>query len=517
MPRSRRRNGPDPPSRAAATPVASRMVLPPVPPPPEAVGDWRLPNELRRFFRTRTAQSLLIRGAPGTGKTTLALSLLAGLPIPGFYVSTRVYYNELLDHFPWITERLAEDHVVDAEALWPGVEGRRDYAKLIRKFTHLSPDMEEFSELDRFLALPTGVQEVFSRFPAGERSALVIDSWDGLIEPYLGHPSEEPTSAFRSRIENALVSVLARANVHAIMIRESAVPSSLEYLVHGVVELRRDDREGIVLRELHFQKLRGVPLQASSLLYSLDGGRFTAIPRSLPSTEFSSEERFQLRENPTNGLSWGIGELDRLMGPLRSGQPVLLEIDPQVDRTNLRPITFHLYAQALRSGWEVAVVPDPITPPATLLREMEQMVESAVLRDHCAAIPGPAIVAPGTPTPAVTRQLVERVRDALTGRALVRVALNAFAPAFAEGSEYVEAMMGLASRVRDRGGILLFTAPTGTPGLDEIVSVTHAHIRIGLSHRSVLIYGVRPASPALGMLANLSRGEFPAIRLIPIR
>ena len=59
--------------------------------------------------------SLLIKGAAGTGKTTLALSLLPiisdAVPI---YISTRVAPQSLYVQFPWIQEILKEENILDA-------------------------------------------------------------------------------------------------------------------------------------------------------------------------------------------------------------------------------------------------------------------------------------------------------------------------------------------------------------------------------------------------------------------
>jgi KaiC/GvpD/RAD55 family RecA-like ATPase len=462
-------------------------------------------------------QSLLVRGAPGTGKTTFALSLLAGLKTPGFYVSTRVFYPELLEHYPWLKDHLPEDHVVDAEAMWPGAEGRKEFGSLIRQFTQLSPESEEFGNLDKFLTLPPGVQEVFSRFPPGERSALVIDSWDGLIEPYLSNPTEPPSAVHRLRIENALISVLSKANVHTILINETSSFTALEYLVHGVIELRRDDTEGMVLRELVYHKLRGVPLQSSSIMYSLDGARFTAVPRRFPRPTDAPVEPFQVRENPAIGLSSGLAEIDRTIGPMPAHQPTLFEYDPHVERLTLRPIIQYLAAQAILSGWDVTLMIDAPFSLGSFVTEMEQLVPRAVLVDHLSSFKPPPVVAPGSPTPPATKQLIEQLKESITAKSVVAVVLSAFDSAFGTRAEFVESMSTLASRARERGGILLFTGGSTLPGLTEIIPAVSGHIRFIDHRRTTLMYGLRPSTPALALLTHNVRGEVPGVWLLPIR
>jgi KaiC/GvpD/RAD55 family RecA-like ATPase len=490
---------------------------PPTPPPFDSVGDWHLPTEIRRFFRSRTGQSLLIRGAPGTGKTTFALSLLAGLKAPGFYVSTRVFYPELIEHHPWLRDRLPANNVIDAEAMWPGTEGRKEFASLIRRFIKLSPDSEEFGNLEKFLALPPGVQEVFSRFPAGERSALVIDSWDGLVEPYLGHPAEPPSPSHRMRIENALISILTKANVHAILINETSSFTALEYLVHGVIELRRDDTEGMVLRELLYHKLRGVPLQSSSLMYSLEGARFTAIPRRFPRPSDGPAESFHPRENPPGGLSTGLAELDRTLGAVPAGHAMLFEYDPHVERLALQPVIDYLVAQAIASGWEVTLLADiPFSLPHFLI-ETEKLIPRTQLLEHLNAFNPPPIVTPGSPTPPATRQLMEQLKESATAKSVVGVLLNALDSAFGSRQEFVDAVNALTSRAHERGAILVFAAPSGLAGLGEIAPVVSGHFRFIQHRRTTLLYGIRPSTPAIALLTHSVRGEPPAVWLLPIR
>jgi KaiC/GvpD/RAD55 family RecA-like ATPase len=503
--------------KAAPPGSAPHRELPPGPPPFDSVGDWHLPTEIRRFFRSRIGQSLLIRGAPGTGKTTFALSLLAGLKAPGFYVSTRVFYPELIEHHPWLEDHLPEDHVIDAEAMWPGTEGRREFSTLIRQFTQLSPDSEEFGRLEKFLTLPPGIQEVFSRFPQGERSALVIDSWDGLVEPYLGGGIEPMPATQRMRVENALISILSKENVHTILINETPHFTALEYLVHGVVELRRDDEEGMVLRELLYHKLRGVPLQSSSVMYSLEGARFTSIPRRFPRVGGGQTEPFHVRENPPDGLSTGLAELDRTLGPAPAGQPMLFEYDPHVERTALRPVIEYLVAQAIASNWEVTLMADlPFSIPS-FLTETEKLVPRASILDHFNAFNPPPLVASGAATPPATRQLIEQLKESAKAKTVVAVLLSALESAFGSRQEFVEAVNSLSTRARERGAVLLLTAPNSLPGLGEIAPAVSGHFRFFHHNRTTLVYGIRPSTPALAVLTSNVRGEPPGVWLLPIR
>src|ERR1044072_8252608 len=62
-----------------------------------------LPSELLQFVKNES-YSLLIKGKPGTGKTTFALTLLDNLNDDSnyFYISTRLSLKQLSLYYPWI-------------------------------------------------------------------------------------------------------------------------------------------------------------------------------------------------------------------------------------------------------------------------------------------------------------------------------------------------------------------------------------------------------------------------------
>ena len=65
------------------------------------------PNEIESFFKRPSGRSLMIKGSPGTGKTTFALQLLEELADPdkSFYLSTWLSDEALYSQFPWLEQK----------------------------------------------------------------------------------------------------------------------------------------------------------------------------------------------------------------------------------------------------------------------------------------------------------------------------------------------------------------------------------------------------------------------------
>ena len=68
-------------------------------------GPQQIPEDLLHFIR-RDTYSLLVKGFAGTGKTTLALTILNVLGIKNnfFYISTRLSPKQLFQYYPWLKD-----------------------------------------------------------------------------------------------------------------------------------------------------------------------------------------------------------------------------------------------------------------------------------------------------------------------------------------------------------------------------------------------------------------------------
>ena len=64
-----------------------------------------IPNDLVNFLKQDT-YSLIIKGYAGTGKTTLALTILSEMQIKTncLYISTRISPDQLFQYYPWLEE-----------------------------------------------------------------------------------------------------------------------------------------------------------------------------------------------------------------------------------------------------------------------------------------------------------------------------------------------------------------------------------------------------------------------------
>ncbi|HLG37956.1 MAG TPA: gas vesicle protein GvpD P-loop domain-containing protein, partial [Nitrososphaera sp.] len=79
-----------------------------------------MPDELMSFIQ-RDTYSFLIKGLAGTGKTTLALTILRALGNKKnfFYISTRISPKQLFQYYPWL-DKFAQQHSSSSPEEAPG-------------------------------------------------------------------------------------------------------------------------------------------------------------------------------------------------------------------------------------------------------------------------------------------------------------------------------------------------------------------------------------------------------------
>lgn len=353
-----------------------------------------IPPDILAFFRGKGGHSLIVKGAAGTGKTTLALQLIEELDeIPGsYYLSLRVSDESLYHQFPWLREKVRHSELqqvgrgflrsfeeVDEEEEQKIREARNLLKEVSEDEVRVSRvDRTELNKMEGRLEMGQEGDEIYERVGEGEvvddslvfdlgsdlpemdlaydavdrnlprKSLLIIDSIDALSERYGIHAAKLINTIQRDLVESS--------NTNVVYVLEGRGDTKLDYLGDGVVELRDDELHGRRLRALRVEKLRGREIAQHKFVYTLKGGRLEAFPLH-EEAERASPRRWRAIGAGRGRVSTGNEAIDELAGPLPRGSIVSLQIDVKVPNEVVDDLVLGLVANFCRRKQGVAYVP----------------------------------------------------------------------------------------------------------------------------------------------------------------
>jgi KaiC/GvpD/RAD55 family RecA-like ATPase len=310
-----------------------------------------MPNELMRFIQ-RDTYSLLIKGFAGTGKTTLALTILRALESKNnfFYISTRISPKQLFQYYPWLGKFIEQP----AKPANPG-EGAPEH--------RITPSFED-ARLDEPESL---FERITNQLMDIKSPIIIIDSWDA-IASFMDKEA-------RLNNERVLQTWRERAGAKLIFISEHPADTTLDFLVDGIVELKQIRHENMGVREISLLKLRGVRIDKPSYIYTLDNSLFRSF-------EPYRSPKFQLepRHRPA------AGSLDASSEQIKSGDPVLdaalvggfprkgvtlLELDSHISTAVAVAFLARLVSNFVSTGNPVLFQPFDWIDPRTIMNYLE--------------------------------------------------------------------------------------------------------------------------------------------------
>ncbi len=308
-------------------------------------GPIQMPEELMRFIQ-RDTYSLLIKGFAGTGKTTLALTILRALGSKNnfFYISTRISPKQLFQYYPWLNKFADQPKPAN-----PG-----EVQDLL-----ITPSFED-ARLDEPESL---FERITNQLMDIQSPIIIIDSWDA-IASFMDKEA-------RLNNERVLQTWRERAKAKLVFISEHPDDTTLDFLVDGIVELKQSYHESARLREIFMLKLRGVRIDRPSYIYTLDNNVFRS---------FAPYRPFKFKPLPPNGVSAnsefvtadhvksGYPALDSSLG---GGFPrngvVLLELDSHVNTAVAMAFLERMVSSFLSAGNPVLFQPfDWMSPDAIM-------------------------------------------------------------------------------------------------------------------------------------------------------
>jgi KaiC/GvpD/RAD55 family RecA-like ATPase len=307
--------------------------------------EMSIPGEIKDFFQIENGQTLLIKGLPGTGKTTLALEIMNSLceDRNGMYISTRVDPRRLYAINPWIKEALRPKNVVNATQ-----------TKLLESLKGMGKDLSNYyAVLDFFKVFFDETEEM-------DNPMIIIDSWDAVLN-YTAHLIGESQHSF----EQNICEFARDLDTHLIFVSEFANVMPLDYIVDGVVTMEQFRLPGYAkgsvrtryVRQIKLDKLRGVEIGQKTYTVTLHEGRFRFFePYREHKDALIASDGVRVPDLSKDRISTGIPDLDTVTGGLKYGSCNVLEIDHGVGKRYYQILTA-LASNAIKNGRGVFILP----------------------------------------------------------------------------------------------------------------------------------------------------------------
>lgn len=340
----------------------------------------RIPSEIHDFFGVEEGQTLLVKGMPGTGKTTLALEIMSSVckKMNGMYISTRVNPLRVYAMFPWIDEIIPPNNVVNATQ-----------KMLLESLKNVGKEGSSYEVvLDFFKTFLDQAEDM-------DDPMIVIDSWDAVIN-YTAHILGDAQHS----LEQNICEFAREMGIHLIFVSESADLMPLDYIVDGVVTLknvrmtaplsgenRPDGMTTRYSREIRLDKLRGVEIKQKIYTCTLHEGRFCyfepAIENISPQIRILSDVD-RISDPSADCISTGISDFDKITGGLEFGSCNVLEIDHGVGKRYYQVLTA-LASNLVKNGRTVHIVPSigyQLTPRDVFVPSNVMVLEPGGDRDQ---------------------------------------------------------------------------------------------------------------------------------------
>jgi len=445
---------------------------------------------------------ILIAGSPGTGKTMLSGQFLhhgaAACAESGLYVSFSEGRSAFLDNMMKLN--------LDFKELEKG--GRFEVLDLI---TVKEPGIDTLMEM------------VTSRIDALGAERLVIDSFTAMANAF--------STVIDARVTLHLLSKIVRqTGCTTLLVTE--IPTGLEtigmgveeFVVDGIIILRRLLLDGYTIRKLEVAKMRGTRIEEPRRIFTLHEGFkvFTPFRREA----LDNPSRFSPIPNGPERYSTGHVQLDEILGGLRRGDTVFVEVGDDVPAYVPTLMFGPLRANFMTGGMGVFFLPPGGESVENVLRcgKRHGVTEDEHRRLLRVVAEGteeeaPYILAYDNGDPGEILSLWGREKQRLmeeTKAPVLNIAYLDKIVTSAPPESLRRALETAATATKSDGGLLLLLCKAGTEDLKRsALNVANIHLRLHNEQGVILFNGLQPRTP-LYALETTTQDGCPGFCLTPI-
>ncbi len=445
-----------------------------------------IPSEIKEFFSSQFGKSLLVKGKPGTGKTTFVFGLLDSLCSEGncVYISPRIDKSSEYGTYPWI-------------------EG-------------------DFNNNEDFLKmLASRIKEIWDS--SRTKPIIVVDSIDSLS---IATSRSSDWQINKFELERLLFDFTRKVNSDLIMITEQENVTSLDYLVDGVVSLDIMEISECDIRKINLLKMRGVGLSQSRYPFTLEGGKFNSfspfnvsypeniqIPRSIPDPMESK-------------ISTGIPDFDDVLGGgYQKGSFNLFEITSGVG-DSFYSLILPTFINHLNIGRGLLSIPTEGTSVETEKRmispftgesKFHAQFKGFEIRDMKGRMP--AYIDPLTGNIYKDMDIFHKSKSEMMNHCgsplLDYIGLDSME--YNYGWENIGSIIGqMASITKTTDNIVLAVAKHGQRITESVANMATSHWKFENVDKTLVMYGVVPKTSMFAVQMDFSSG-FPQVILVPMK
>ena len=486
-----------------------------------------LPVDLLSYLKLEKGYSLIIKGPPGSGKTTLALQILSiiGENIKSIYLSTRIGDKSLYKQFPWLKKYERKIKIlVSSESFLSEIykeeneKSIKNAAKNILKEINKEKQKEvsrlffnEYFKNKKASEISIVYKNVEMNLPA--KTILVIDSIEGITNRYSLKESE-----FTYMIQKDLVE---SADVSAIFISEKNYPMPEDYVVDSEIYLNHEIDDSKRFRILKIHKLRGKEITQSSYPFTLNQGIFKII---FPINEYSIGKWEPKKE--INGLfSTGIEELDKeLNGGIRPGSFVNIEVSNIVPIEILRIIQSPLILNSFSTNKGLLLVPAPGTPYEFFKSYYNRWIPKDIIDSNLVYVDYSASTSKGPNHIALGGKDLEQasklhreiILEFLHKKEKSLSIIHHDSMEFIYGPELaLKNIFSNISKLKNSDSVAISFTKPGQKINPEIINISDYLFKLITRENGILLYGIKPKTVYFAIEIDRKKG-FPNLNLIPM-
>ncbi|MGQ4914119.1 MAG: RAD55 family ATPase [Candidatus Asgardarchaeia archaeon] len=287
-------------------------------------------------------QLVLVKGEPGTGKTTFAFTLLKSLKLYGSiaYFAAREELRKIELYAPELLQELPREYIFQ-------IKNPR-YISVVKK--------QDAIKYLGFEGKHPLMRIIFDICDTSERAFVVIDSIDAIREEL--ESDESLTDFIKDLTELGILK-----NVSYILVSESSkVDTKLDYFADVIILLKRRYVQNRLVRELQIVKNKFNPIFKSFLLFTIINHRVITVhldkKRIFPSDIATRKTAYPIKHFSHELFFTGINVLDnKILGGIKKGSVLLFGIDTKIPLPYKTPIFLAIVINFLLQNKSVYLVP----------------------------------------------------------------------------------------------------------------------------------------------------------------